>query len=173
MLTREQKEQLVEQLKNKLKEKKIVVFTDFRGLGVDDMNELRSKIKEEGGEYKVVKHSLLKLAVKGAGLDKASLSNIENHPLGIVFGEDEVALPKAIYNFSKDHETLKMIGGILDKNPLSLDQLNTLALIPDREELYGKIVGSLSAPLYGMVNVLQGNLRNLVYILNAYKESRG
>jgi len=170
-ITRQQKEEIIAQTAERLESKKMAVLTDFRGLSAEDATALRKKLGENEIDYKVIKISLLSLASKKLNLG-LPIEEFKNHPLAIAFGQDEVATAKIVRQFSKEHEALKIIGGILEKVYIPASQIETLALLPSREELYAKVVGSLAAPLSGMVNVLQGNLRNLVYILSAYQKQR-
>lgn len=170
-ITREKKEQIVEEITNKFSDLKAAVFTDFKGLTAEELNELRKEFKKKGLLYKVIKHSLLELSLKKAGIP-FDLSLLKAHSLASAFGQDEMEVSKVVYDFSKKHDNLTIIGGILNKQAVTKDQIETLALLPSREDLYAKLVGSLNAPLFGLVNTLQANLRNLVYILNAYQKQR-
>jgi large subunit ribosomal protein L10 len=171
MITREQKEELVAKITDKIKESKAIVFTDYRGLSVEEMTELRRDLRSRGIVLKVMKRNLFSIAAKNAG-SKIDMTDMENHPVAIAFGKDEVEPAKAIYEFSKKNEKLQMIGGAINGESISMDELKTLAMMPSREEMYAKIVGSLAAPLRGMVNVLSGNLRGLVNVLDQYAKSR-
>jgi large subunit ribosomal protein L10 len=168
--TREQKEKIVESLTDKLSKAKMAVFTDYRGLKMDEMDDLRNQSFEKGLDYKVTKISLLALAAKNAKLD-IDTSSFQDKPLAIEFGyEDEIEAAKTVYNFSKTHDKLEILGGILDGQLLDVEEITKYALLPGREELYAKLVGSVASPISGMVNVLAGNLRGLVQVLNGYKE---
>lgn len=170
-ISRTEKEQLVETITEKIKESKAIVFADYRGLNVEEMTEIRKKLRAKGIELKVMKQNLFKIAVKNAKAD-IDTDSLVNHPIAIAFGQDEVEPAKTIYDFSKKHESLEMVGGALNGKTISMEELKTLAMMPSREEMYGKVVGSLASPLRGIVGVLQGNLRGLVSVLNQYAESR-
>lgn len=171
MITRKQKEEVVEKIAAKIKESKAIVFADYRGLNVEEMTEIRRELRAKGVELKVMKQNLFKIAVGSAGAD-IDTESLKNHPIAIAFGQDEVDPAKTIYDFSKKHENLEIIGGALDGKTISMEELRSLALMPSREEMYAKVVGSLASPLRGIVGVLQGNLRGLVSVLNQYAESR-
>jgi large subunit ribosomal protein L10 len=170
-ITRKKKEELVEQIATKIKESKSIVFADYRGLSVEEINEIRSQLREKGVEMKVLKQNLFAIAAKKAGAD-IDTTELKGHPIAYVFGTDEVAPAKTIHDFTKKHENLEMIGGALDGKTITKEELNHLALMPSREELYAKVVGSLASPLRGIVGVLQGNLRGLVSVLNQYSEQK-
>lgn len=171
MITRKQKEELVESVTQKIKESKAIVFTDYRGLTVEEMTELRSTLRSKGVELKVMKRTLFDIAARNAGAN-IDMSIIKNHPVAIAFGMDEVEPAKAIYEYTKKNEKFEMLGGALSGNTISMDELKTLAMMPSREEMYAKIVGSLASPLRGMVNVLSGNLRGLVSVLSQYADTK-
>jgi large subunit ribosomal protein L10 len=170
-ISRKKKEELVEQITQKIKESKSIVFADYRGLSVDEINEIRGQLREQGIEMKVLKQNLFAIAAKNAGAN-IDTSELKGHPIAYVFGSDEVAPAKTIYDFAKKHENLEMVGGALDGKTLSPEELKSLALMPSREELYAKVVGSLASPLRGVVGVLQGNLRGLVSVLSQYSEQK-
>ncbi len=170
-ISRKKKEELVEKITDKIKESKSIVFADYRGLSVEEINEIRGQLREQGVEMKVLKQNLFAIAAKKAGAD-IDTAELKGHPIAYVFGSDEVAPAKTIYDFAKKHENLTMVGGALDGKTLTPEELKSLALMPSREELYAKVVGSLASPLRGMVGVLQGNLRGLVSVLNQYSEQK-
>lgn len=170
--TKQQKEQIVEDLTQRIKQGKSVVFVNFSGLNVAVQEKLRAKCREAQIDYKVAKKSLLKVALKNAGFDVSDPSLLTGEIGVAVSLADEAAGPKALHQFAKEHEQLKFIGGFLGKDYLMREKIIALAKLPSRQELLGQILGSISAPLYGLVNVLSGNLRNLVYVLNAIKDKK-
>lgn len=171
MITRKQKEEVVEKVAEKIKNSKAIVFNDYRGISVEEMTELRKSLRDKGIELKVMKQTLFSLAAKKAGAE-LDLTPIKNHPVAIAFGSDEVEPAKAVYDFHKKTEKLEMLGGALNGKTISMDELKTLALMPGREEMYAKIVGSLASPLRGLATVISGNLRGLVNVLSQYSDER-
>jgi large subunit ribosomal protein L10 len=171
-ITREKKETLVADLAEKLTSSKSVVFTDYRGLTVEEIDEVRNQLREQGIEFKVIKNTLFKLAAKQAGIE-ISEDVTSGHPVAIAFaGDDEVAPAKITYTYTKKNDKFAIIGGIFEGKQISDIMVKSLASLPGREELYAKIVGSLASPLSGMVNVLQGNIRGLVTVLGAYRDTK-
>ena len=171
-ITKEKKEQLISELSEKLRTSKSVVFTDYRGLTVEELEDLRNKLREQGIEFKVIKNTLFRIAVKEAGIT-IDESIIKGHPVAVAFSsDDEVAPAKISYEFASKNEKLGIIGGILEGKGINDIMIKSLAKLPSREELYAKIVGSLASPLSGLVNVLSGNTRNLVNVLNAIKNQK-
>jgi large subunit ribosomal protein L10 len=148
-----------------------MVFVDYRGLTVEEMTEIRKELRSKNVELKVMKQTLFEIAAKDAGAD-IDMTSMANHPVAIAFGKDEVEPAKVIHEFAKKHEKLEMVGGALNGKTISMDALKALALMPTRDEMYAKIVGSLASPLRGIASVLQGNLRGLVSVLSQYGETK-
>ncbi len=171
-ITREKKETLVAALVNKLQTAKSVVFTDYRGLTVEEIDEVRNQLREQGIEFKVIKNTLFKIAAKEAGIELSD-DIIGGHPVAVAFaGDDEVAPAKVVYAYTKKNDKFGIVGGILEGKEISDIMVKSLASLPGREELYAKLVGSIASPLSGMVNVLSGNIRGLVNVLTAIKDSK-
>lgn len=169
--TKQEKESIVIQLREQLEQAKSAVIMNYKGLTVSDTEELRSNLRKNQVSFSVVKNSLLKIVFNEKKIDAGD--EILDQPLAIAFGrEDEIIAANQVYKFSKGHEKLEILGGIFEKGYVGKDKIIALANLPSREELYAKIVGSLAAPMSGMVNVLQGNLRGLVSILSQYKTSK-
>ena len=171
--TREQKKEILKSLMEKIDQAKSVVFTSFNGLGVKDNEDLRKRLKQEDGEYCVVKKTLLDLAFRDKKIDNLEVKDFTGQ-IAAVFGYgDEVSPAKIVDEFKKDHEEkISFVGGILEGKYLAPEEVNALAKLPGRQELYAKLVGSINAPVSGLVNALAGNLRNLVYVLSAIEEVR-
>lgn len=166
-LTKAQKQKIVEDLAQNLSRQKSLVFVDFKGLKVKDMAYLRKKIKEAGGLLKVAKKTLIKLASEKAGL---TLDKKLEGEVALVFAfEDPISSLRAAYQFSQSNRNLKILDGIFEGKFLERADIITLAQLPTREELLVSVVGNISAPISRLVNVLQGNLRNLVYLLSQIK----
>lgn len=170
-ISRRKKEELVEQVTQKIKESKSIVFADYQGLAVDEISEIRADLRKQGLEMKVVKQNLFAIAAKNAGAN-INTEELKGHPIAYVFGNDEVAPAKIIYDYAKKNEKLEMVGGSLEGKSISMEELTALAKMPSREEMYAQVVGSLASPLRGMVGVLQGNLRGLVSVLDQYADSK-
>jgi len=170
--TKEQKKQIVGDLADKLANFKSAVFTDYKGLTVAEAQELRKQCKEQNAEYLVAKKTLIQLALDKAGIKDVDVKNMEGN-IALVLGfEDEVAPAKISANFAKDHESLKLLGGIMENQYIDFAKVEALSKIPSKAELLAKLVGSLNSPISGFVNVLAGNLRGLVSVLNAIKEQK-
>ena len=172
--TKEQKKEILESLKEKIKKSKSILFTEFNGLEVKDNEALRNDLRKENGEYYVAKKTLLELAFRNFGLAGLKVKEFQGK-VAVVFGYgDEVTPAKTVDKYKSQLENkIDFIGGILDGKYLSGAEVSVLAKLPSKNELYAKIVGSINAPISGLVNALAGNLRNFVYVLKAIEEKKG
>lgn len=169
--TRQEKEEIVAELSEKLGNMKSAVFTCVSGYTMDDANALRAKGKKAGVDVLIAKKTLLVRALEEKGFSVAK-DDLEGSILTTIGYNDEIAAAKLIAELAKDREEIKIVGGILEGTFVGSEAIKQLATLPTKEELLAKLVGSLNAPISGFVNVLAGNLRNLVYVLNAIKEAK-
>ena len=164
----------VKDLQQKLKQAKSVVLADYRGLSVNLQQDLRKQVKQVGGELLVIKNTLLKIALKNEKYSlKPLLDSFTGPIITLLAYEDEIAPLKALADFSKDHQLPKIKAGFLSKKALTKNQIEALAKLPTKVELLSKTVATIKAPLSGILNVLSGNLRNLIYALEAIKTQKG
>lgn len=170
MLTKSQKEQIIDQLKEAIDQNKILVMADYRGLAVQDIIALKKEVKEQGGKLQVAKKTLLNIALqdKGIEFDTRKFSG----PLVFAFGPEETAIPKKLWSYSKKNENLKIEGGILEGNVLSSDEVIVLAKLPSKEELLAKVVGTIQAPISGFVRVLSGTVGSFVNVVKAISDKK-
>jgi len=164
-LNKTQKQEIVKQLTEDVKNQKSLVFVSVDGLKVKDLSALRKKVREVGGKIQVIKKTLMKLVFEKAGLKFPEGLVGE---IALIFGiQDETAPIKSAYEFSKKNENLKLLDGILENNLIGKENIIAIAQLPSKKELLGKLVGTVAAPMSGILNVLQGNMRGLVVVLNA------
>jgi large subunit ribosomal protein L10 len=165
------KEAVVEELNQKFNQAKSLVMTDYIGLNVAEMTELREKLREAGVEYKVVKNTLATIAARDADLEE--IIDYFSGPTAIAFGMDDVISPaKVLVKFADDHDVLEIKAGYLNGEIINIDKVKSLSKVPDRETLLAQTFAGMKAPINGLVNVLQGNIRNLVQVLNQVKENK-
>ncbi len=168
--TREQKQEIIKDLEDKLKKIKSLVFVDYYGLKVKEINELRRLLREKSCQYLVAKKNLLRLALKKTELKDIDLNKIEGG-IGLVFSfEKEIEPAKSAVNFAKDHKQLKVQGGIFEQKFIEAEMVKNLAALPTKQELMAQIVGTIKGPLSNLVYVLKGNLRGLVMALSGIKK---
>lgn len=164
--TRAQKEQDLQELTEKLKTAKAVVFSDYRGTTVKDIDTFRRTLAKEQVFSKVYKMTLVKKALEASGIDAGNL-DYKTPVILSLSSEEETAPARLIKNVGKDIKTINILSGILDKAVASKEQILVLADLPSKEQLRGQLVGTINAPVSGFVNVLAGNLRGLLNVLNA------
>lgn len=169
--TRAQKEHIIDELSEKATRMKSAVFTSVGGYTMKDADQLRAKGREQGIELIMAKKTLLLRAFQKTGLP-VSKETLDGSVLTAFGFQDEIAPAKLMSEFLKERESMKIIGGLLEGRLIDADAVQQLASLPSRQELLAKLVGSLHAPISGFVNVLVGNLRNLLYALNAIRESK-
>jgi large subunit ribosomal protein L10 len=170
--TKQQKEDFVAWLEERLPKSKSVIFTNFDGLNVKATSELRKLLRAQGIEYTVAKKSLVKVAFKKTGLDGIDAKTIPGS-IGMALGYgDEVAPAKVLATFAKTNPVLKLVGGIYEGKLISAQEVKQLASLPSKEELLSKLVWLLNYPASGLVNVLAGNMKKLLYVLNAIKDKK-
>lgn len=169
MITKDKKKEIIKDLVERLSRQKAIVFFDYAGLKVDQFQELRNKLREENIDCQVIKKTLIDLALEKAGLKVNQVKELPGQ-IALVLGyEDEVAPAKILYQFSRNNEEVKIIAGIIEGDYLENEAIISLARLPSKQELLGRLVGSISGPTYGLVNALKSNLRKLVFVLSNMK----
>ncbi|MEA3493521.1 MAG: 50S ribosomal protein L10 [Candidatus Margulisiibacteriota bacterium] len=167
----ETKKKVVKDLKDKIEQSNIIVLSDYRGVSVKQITELRKALHKNGAGYKIVKNSLIKRAAEAAGFQ-----GLDEHlagPTALLIGnEDPVEPLKNLVEFVKDNEKGEIKVGIFEKAIVDKKAISEIAKLPSREVLLAKVVGGFQAPICGLVNTLAGTIRKLVYALNAVKEKK-
>lgn len=167
-LTKDQKKEKLKEIKDKLDRQKSIVFVTVDGLKTKDVLDLRKKLKEGDSEISVVKKTLMKIALKEKNI---SVEEDLEGELALIFGfKDEISPAKIANQFSKENKSFKISGGILENSFIERDKVIALAEIPPKEILYSKVVYTVSAPISGFLNVLQGNMRGLIQVLSSIKK---
>lgn len=170
-MPRPEKVAVVQELADKMTRGQGIVLTDFRGLTVKEMTELRAQLRKAGVEFRVVKNTLTLLAARQAQIE--GLEPVLEGPTAIAVSyDDPVAPAKLLSEFAKKHEALQIKGGILNGRAISVDEVKALASLPSREELIAKVLGGLKSPITGLVYVLHGTLASLVYALEAIRKQK-
>jgi large subunit ribosomal protein L10 len=165
-ITREKKGELVSEYVEKLRNTQAVIVTEYRGLTVKQLQDLRREMRANDGELVVAKNTLIARALTEVGM--AAPEPLLKGPTAFAFCFKEVAAPaKALNKFARDTKVLVVRGGVMGQSVFDESGVQQLAELPSREQLLGQVVGVLQAPLAGMVNVLAGTLRGLVNVLNA------
>ena len=170
------KQAIVAELAEQLKSAKGMILTGYKGLTVAQDTELRRAFREAGVSYHVVKNTMLRLAAKEAGIEGLD-EHLEGTTAFAFSAEDAVAPAKVVVGFIKKNkreetDVLTVKVGMVDGKVIGLDEVKALASLPSREELIAKLLGSMNAPISNTVNVLQGVIRNAVYVLDAIRAQK-
>ncbi len=174
---RPEKVAVVDELKQKFADADGTILTEYRGLDVSAMAELRGALREAGGEYKIYKNTLVRLAARDVGLE---IEDLLVGPTALAFvGErpdgsdgDVAAVAKALRDFAKANQMLVIKGGVLGNKPLNSDNIKALAALPSREVLLAQIAGAFAAPMAKFAGLLSAVPRQFAYALSALIEDR-
>ena len=168
-MKRTEKEQLVTELRDKIKDAKALYYTDFTGLNVKRMTELRRRFRRAGVEYVVIKNTLALRAVNESGLTGERLRG----PTGVVIGRDPIAAAKVLADFARENEQRPDVkGGLLDGKTLEAAQVKALATLPSREQMLAQLAGGLQSPLAAFAGALSGLLYMFVGALDSLRAQR-
>lgn len=172
MITRERKKELVRELKEKVDRAKLLLFTTFTGITVPEISTLRHNVKENKGEIKIYRNTLLKMGLseKGYEIDESVFTG----PTAIVFGyEDPFPVMKVINEFQKSHrKNFDIKGGFLGALKLTKNDIKELSSLSSMQELYGKLVWGMKAPFMRLVFALKNPMIKLIFVLNQIKDKK-
>lgn len=155
----DKKKEQVQILAEKFKKAKMIVLTEYRGISVEDDTKLRSKVRENGDEYAVVKNSIIAHAAKEAGIE--GIDSLEG-PTAVVIGyEDYVAPAKIVNDYAKDHEFYTIKSGVMDGKVIEVSEVKKLASLPSKDTLYAMLASALL-----------GNIRNLAVVLDQTRQKQ-
>jgi large subunit ribosomal protein L10 len=168
LITKDMKERMLGEITEELKKAELVIISDYRGLNVKAISDLRRRLRQEECLYRITKNTLNRLACKAAGVEQ--LEDYFQGPTAIAYSNaDPVAAAKVFSDFTKENEALVVKGGILSGQILDAKAIKALGEIPPRDVLLAKIVGGFQSPISGLVGVLHGTMRQLVYTVDAVR----
>lgn len=147
-----------------------LILTDYQGLDVKSISNLRRKLREAGSGYRVVKNNLLLRAVEGT--DAAGLAEGLAGPTAVVYTDDPVTAAKALQAFGREAKPVPVKGGLVDGRLYSADQIEALSKVPSKPELHAMVVGGLLSPITGLVGTLQQLMGQLVFTLQGVAEKK-
>ncbi len=166
-----EKEKIVEEIKKKLEENPNFVVTEYRGMNVGQINEMRNALREQGIIYKVYKNKLFRIA-----LSDVKIEGVEQFffgPVGVAFSKDDIVSPcKILTDVAKKNKVLKVKGGYADGIVVEESQIEEYANMPSIEELYSKLVGTLINPATRLVRVISGPVQKLAIALNQIADQK-
>jgi large subunit ribosomal protein L10 len=166
---RSDKKEFVQKLKDEIDTSSSIIVAHYSGLTVDESNQLRAEMRNNGAKFKVTKNRLAKLALEQTQFK--NIADLFTGPTAIAYSEDPVAPAKVAVNFQKKLENFKIIGGGYDGEKIDLDRINFLATLPSLDELRGKIVGLISAPAQKIASVVKEPAGQIVRLINAQSKS--
>src|ERR1043166_6352794 len=173
-MKRDQKEQVVLELTQRLKAAETLLVADYRGLTMPQIDELRTRLLESGARFTVVKNTLTRRAAEAAGAD--ALLALLDGPSAIAFLDaegDMVAAAKALADSARETNVLEIRGGIMQGRAVTAEEVETLAKLPPAEVLRGQVLGAIVAPLTSLAGLLNAPLQNLVGLIDARIEQLG
>ena len=169
----EKSRQTVRELTELFSNSELIVATRYAGLNVAQMNALRVAIKQGDGDFRIAKNTLARIAADEVG--KPELKPAIEGPIGFLTTQgDPATAAKSIVTFATENRLeIEMIGGVLGTAALSAERVDELAKLPSREQLIAQVLAQMNAPVTGLVNVLSGNIRGLVTVLQRRAEQLG
>jgi len=169
--SRKQKEEQLKEMISLLKSAKGVVFAHYRGITVKQIDAIRKNLRKENVTYTVAKVTLLRKALAELGIDSAGLQY--DGPIAIAASTDDETTPaRLLKSMNKEYQFLTLASGMLDKKVIGKQMVATLADLPSKQQLLGQLVSVIAGPARGLVTVLTGNMRQLLYALNAIAEAK-
>lgn len=162
----------IQELSDRMSRSQLTIITDYRGLSVAGLQDLRSKLRPVEAEFKIAKNTLTRIAAEQAGIE--GLEPQLEGPTAIMFAYgDPVAPAKVISDFVRTSRILQVRAGVMNGQILGASDVEAISSLPPREELLGKLVGLLASPMSRTVGVLSGPSRSVAYLVNARIESLG
>jgi large subunit ribosomal protein L10 len=170
-MLRKQKDAIVAETARKLAGSDTLFVSDYRGLTVAELTQLRGELRQRGATFHVLKNTLTRRAAGEAGREE--LAELLSGPSGVTFCDDDPVGPaKALVEFGRTHPQLEVRGGYLQGAIIGADAVRTLSALPPREVLIGQVVGTMAAPITGLVTVLHGTLAGLVRSLQQIADQK-
>lgn len=166
------KDLIIREIETQIKQNPIFFITEHGGISATKLDQLRNKLRKAGARYLVVKKTLGERALRNAKLE--AISETLSGAAGIAFtGGDPVASSKVLVEFAKENENFKIQSAYLNGSVVGVDQVKVLASLPSREALLAKVASGMQAPIFKLVNVLAGTLRQVVTVLDAIAKQKG
>lgn len=164
-MNRTEKYEFVANFNSTLKNAKFLLVAHYKGLTVSEITELREKVKTNNATFKVTKNSLIKRAIKNTDYEK--LENFFVGPTSVTYSKDPVSAAKAVFDFSKENEKLKIIAASMGDKELSVDDIEKLAALPSMDELKAKILGLLTSPMRNIASIFNESASGIVRVISA------
>lgn len=162
--SKQQKQTILQKLGENLQLSRSLLFVNYKGLKVKDLLLLRKQLKGLGAKLQVAKKTLLGKVLKERGIDM-DLRDMEGQIAAVFSFQDAFSPIKSIAMFAKTAESLKILGGYIENQVRGADAMKEIASLPSKEELLGRLAGCITSPISGFLNVMQGNIKGLIYVL--------
>lgn len=165
-----EKIQKVKMMKEKVQASSMMILTDYKGMTVKQITELRRKLDASKAQYRVYKNTLFNISLGDLPAQKSFQALLKGQVAVLLGSDDPVGATKVLFDFIAANEKPGIIGGWFENQFFGDKELKQISKLPSKEELLSKMVGSMQSPIRGFVCVLSGVMRKLVYALNAVKE---
>ena len=165
MMNKDKKKSYIDAMKGFFQKNSSVLITHYQGLTVKQIDELRSEMRKHGILFKITKNRITKLALKGSKYKK--LENLFTGPTAVAFSEDAITSAKILTKFARKNSNLKIIGGIMEEEPLSIEDVEKIATLPTLDEARAKIVGILATPAQKIISILLAPAAKIAILAHA------
>jgi len=152
MMNKEKKQTYIKEMKGFFEKTSSIFVTHYQGLTVKEIDKLKAEMRKHGIMFKITKNKITKLALEGTKFKK--LENLFTGPTAVAFSEDAITSAKILTKFAKNNSNLKIIGGIMEEEPLSLEEVANIATLPTLDEARSKIIGILNTPARNIMSIL-------------------
>ena len=168
----EAKREMIEDLRAQLGGSKTLIVSEYRGLKVKEIGEIRRALRKQNVAYRVVKNRLMRIAAQNSPVSEA-ISPLLIGPTAIAFGDDEAGTAKALIDATKPYKIVKITGGVLGSRAIDADAVTRLASLPSRETLLAEAIGAITAPMAMTAGLFDAPLRDVVGLVQALIDKRG
>jgi large subunit ribosomal protein L10 len=164
--------ELLKNVQEKVAKSKSILLSDFKGVNSKDLTSFREDIRSKGGEVFVSKNTLLKIALKGMEGEEKASDSLAGQTVAVVAYDDPISTIKAFFDFAKKVENLKAKGGFFESKFVDEKGLIEISKLPSKEELIGRLIGSMNSPVYKFVNTLNQSKSKIVYVLSSISSQK-
>jgi large subunit ribosomal protein L10 len=167
----EAKREMIDDLRAQLDASSTMIVSEYRGLKVKEISEIRRALRKQNVSYRVVKNRLMRIAAQDSPA-AAAISPLLVGPTAIAFGTDEAGTAKAVIDATKPFKIVKITGGVLGAQAIDADAVTRLAALPSRETLLAEAIGAITAPMATMAGLFDAPLRDIAGLISAYHDQR-
>ena len=166
-----QKQSILDETREKLKDYSNLIVADYRGLTVEQITNLRKKLREKEFNFHVIKNTLLTIALSEVGVQESDTSDLLSGPTGVVWCKDDPVTPaKILADFGREFEALELKGALVDGQVLNQNDVVALSKLPTKDQIMGQIVGCINGPMVKLAQCFNGLNTKIAGLLSAYKD---